>query len=494
MDRAGSGVDGDVQAVKIYADNGDHVFDPATDTLITSGLDTFTSGSAIMTLSTQTISTSTQTYWLVYDVSASASAGKTLGASITSSGFFTIVSPSVMGLANFPFVSGLMNITPTIDTMTVVPTNLAPGMTQGDANKALGKIVVSASGHAVVWSSLRLDRTGGVDSDISAVSIYADDGDGVFSASSDTLVTSGSNFFSNGSAFINFTVPQTIATGAKTYFLVVSLSTTCTFGDTLQFTAQDPKLCAGCGTETRGAHQSSRSLFTSGGNINKLADVMSIALSTAATGELYQGTAKYALSTLTLKAARQEVFLSQLKLSQYGTGVDSDITTLYLYADNGSGVFDPVNDASAATSVTVSGGVATFAFPTPLLVSNSSQTYYVVADISVGARIGDTLGFRIPSTAGTLVVAPDSISSAGIPTQSPLATVLDPHVPRMPIITITSAYSASPTRLSASWSSSVPQGSIVLYDYAIGTTPGGTDVVPFTPSAWRHPSRRIIYS
>src|SRR5207302_5306674 len=72
VDRIGSGVDGDVTAVKLYLDNGDGLFNPATDSLISSGVDGFVSGSVQMAISTQTITTSTQTYWLVYDVSASA--------------------------------------------------------------------------------------------------------------------------------------------------------------------------------------------------------------------------------------------------------------------------------------------------------------------------------------------------------------------------------------------------------------------------------------
>jgi hypothetical protein len=220
--------------------------------------------------------------------------------------------------------------------------------------------------------------------------------------------------------------------------------------------------------------------FTSGGSVNKLADVLSVLLSTAATTDLYQGTVRYPLARLTLQANRDQVSLTQLRLTQYGAGIDSDAAALYLYADTDHSGDLSAADQLAAPVGTISGGVVTFAPSTPILVRKAPQTYFIVVDVSPGANIGDTLGMRIASVNGILVVSPDSVSNANLPTQGPLAAVLDPHVPRTPLITITSAWSSSPTRLSASWTSSVPQGSLVEYDYAIGTTAGGTDIVPYT--------------
>ncbi len=57
---------------------------------------------------------------------------------------------------------------------------------------------------------------------------------------------------------------------------------------------------------------------------------------------------------------------------------------------------------------------------------------------------------------------------------------VDTTPPSTPVVTDDGDVTASGDFLQASWSASDPQGGIAEFQYAIGTSPGGTDVVPFT--------------
>src|SRR5712691_13329071 len=52
--------------------------------------------------------------------------------------------------------------------------------------------------------------------------------------------------------------------------------------------------------------------------------------------------------------------------------------------------------------------------------------------------------------------------------------------PVSPEVTDEGALTPNSTQLAASWTSDDPQSGIREFQYAIGTTPGGTDVRPFT--------------
>ena len=56
----------------------------------------------------------------------------------------------------------------------------------------------------------------------------------------------------------------------------------------------------------------------------------------------------------------------------------------------------------------------------------------------------------------------------------------DTTTPTTPTVIDDGAYSTLPSTLHASWSSSDPESGIARYEYAIGTTPGGEDLVGFT--------------
>ena len=61
-----------------------------------------------------------------------------------------------------------------------------------------------------------------------------------------------------------------------------------------------------------------------------------------------------------------------------------------------------------------------------------------------------------------------------------LCCIAPAQPPPAPIVTDDGVYSTSPTTLHASWTCDDPAADIVRYEYAIGTSPGAEDLVPFT--------------
>jgi hypothetical protein len=60
------------------------------------------------------------------------------------------------------------------------------------------------------------------------------------------------------------------------------------------------------------------------------------------------------------------------------------------------------------------------------------------------------------------------------------AGAMDPSAPGTPVVTDEGPSTSNGTQLAASWTAVAPPSSISSFQYGIGTTPGGTDVLPFT--------------
>ncbi|MCM2304616.1 MAG: hypothetical protein NDJ72_07930, partial [Elusimicrobia bacterium] len=121
--KTGTLADGSVTAVKIYLDaNGNGTYESGSDTLVSSGANTFTAGSAAITLSAaQTITTTPKVYFVTYTLSALATVGNTVGATIAS-GALTATYPDTVLTTNLPASSGNSTLTDGADTVTVTPT------------------------------------------------------------------------------------------------------------------------------------------------------------------------------------------------------------------------------------------------------------------------------------------------------------------------------------------------------------------------------------
>ena len=107
-------------------------------------------------------------------------------------------------------------------------------------------------------------------------------------------------------------------------------------------------------------------------------------------------------------------------------------------------------------------GSTTALYPSPVTSHSVELT---------GLKAGKTYHYRVNSADGS-----------GNPAISADNTITTPDdtAPRQPVVTDDGASTTSLTELHATWASSDPESGIVEYQYAIGTTAGGTDVVGWT--------------
>lgn len=142
-----------------------------------------------------------------------------------------------------------------------------------------------------------------------------------------------------------------------------------------------------------------------------------------------------------------------------------------LYALNKTGsikwkhtVRGPVNSSPAIDSA----GVVYFG-------SDDGSVYAVNPD---GTRLWE---YQCGAAVGSSTAIGDSRSLYVLVTDGTLRRLsADTTPPTTPIVTDDGAFSTSPSTLHASWTSADPESGISRYEYAIGTSPGAQDLIPFT--------------
>lgn len=120
---------------------------------------------------------------------------------------------------------------------------------------------------------------------------------------------------------------------------------------------------------------------------------------------------------------------------------------------------------SGATVATATGGYTT---------TTADDGSYSLAGVAAGTYsvTASKTGWQSQTLAGKQVYA-DSTTSANF-------SLTDASAPTQPVVTDDGAYTTSSTSLHASWTASDPQTGVSEYQYAIGTSPGATDIADWT--------------
>ncbi|MBI1928097.1 M6 family metalloprotease domain-containing protein [Candidatus Poribacteria bacterium] len=111
------------------------------------------------------------------------------------------------------------------------------------------------------------------------------------------------------------------------------------------------------------------------------------------------------------------ITLTMLKLNQTGTAADSDITTVKLLASD---------QTTLIASSTFTSGTATFSNLNRQITAANPDTLYLALDVAATVTAGKTIKLEIPDSTYLAVNAPDTVSTAGFPIASGVATVVPP--------------------------------------------------------------------
>lgn len=473
--RTGTSLDTDIERVKLYYDSENTgTLNPLLDTLLATG--TFSSGQAQLNFNqVANVTTSTGTYYLVYDISPTATPNATAGVSFNGPGSFDVESPNGVADVGFPSISTLTVIQPTISGVYATWQDKAPaGLEQGATAQLMATLTMNTTQYSVLWQTLSLTREGtAADTDISAIHVYQDvNGNGIIEPN-DPEITSGGDRFVSGVANITLGTPQQIGTSAQTYLIGVDAymfaATTVTVGVEIASAAAigvpSPNFVVNSGFP----------LKTSLSPVTKRPDGLQLTWTNLVPTGINQGV-QMPMAMISASAIRDHVYWTNLNLVKQGTLPDGFVTA-YLYLDgDGKGVLDA--SCVQVGQGTVASGVAGISLTSPQLVTTSSQTFLVTFAFSALSPVGDTVGFSFPNVSYGVVQSPDYVAGSTFTTS--VATILDAHTPTQPVVTLPGPFWDSFDTMQFVWTSTVAIGNITQVWWSIGSTPGGQDVVPWT--------------
>ena len=480
--RSGAGADADVPFVKLYRDeDGDGLLTVAVDRRLSTA--TFVGGAAQLRFSTQTVTASTQTYFLTYDIKTTAGTGDTVGARIPAAGDFKIETPNTVSTLNFPLQSLNSAIQATRTGLFVVGTNQAPGeLTQAATDQVMLSLSLQTTQYALTWNAITVRSSGtATDSDIAAVNVWEDvNKNGTVDAGTDTKITSGLNTFLGGVAVVSLNPVQEIGTQQERFLLTVDVAPFAEPGRTLAVVLESTAAFS-LVSPNFGVNQGYPILSDVNTSMKKLAERLLVLPTDLAVNGINQG-AQAALVKLEARASRNKTLWTQLRVQQAGTLGTNEITTVGIYRDlDGSGSFtDP---DLLVGSAAFSGSQASIAFSSAQTVAVATQTYFITVEPKVDATVGADVRLLLQQTDFT-IATPDAAPEANLPFNTSAPKILDARTPSQPVVSLAEGYFSSNFEyLPFSWASSVGTGTITGALYAVGTAPGATDILGWTAVA-----------
>ena len=116
VDLTGTAVDGDISSVEVWKDDGDGNWEGSPDTQIGSG--TFSTGTVTIDITDQTITTSSQNFFIVYDISVGADPSHEAGAKLLDNTYITVSGSNEVSSSGFPIESGFTTLPVILSTFT----------------------------------------------------------------------------------------------------------------------------------------------------------------------------------------------------------------------------------------------------------------------------------------------------------------------------------------------------------------------------------------
>lgn len=399
------GADPYVSGVKLFWDlNANGAAD--ANELVSSGV--FTGGLLNLPVAgtAKNLSAAARDYIVTMSLSSSAAIGASISAGFTG---ITIVSPDSVEAGRLPFASGGVQVAePPSQLLAVFENKISSWVTQGDLTVLVASVTLRASAYSADWTRFDALRTGaGADSDIGALKIYADNGNGAWGGlAEENFIASGT--FSSGQASLTFS-PQNIAwPSAKTYYITADISNIASAGGA--FGIELPA-ASYLGAQTPDTVGSGDFPFTTPqAAINATVDTLVVDW-TNLSPSVKQGDTAKALGKLTLRSSANSVSLAEIKLDKTGTAADSDISGVQVYKDNGDGIFG-AGDLLAGTAPGLTNGLVSVLLSPAREITTAAGDYFVTAGVSQLAVIGGTFGL-IAGANGFKAVAPDLVSVTG---------------------------------------------------------------------------------
>jgi len=289
--------------------------------------------------------------------------------------------------------------------LTLTGTGIAPAtVNAGDQNVGMERIVLDPGIDTVTVNSITVRRTGTAKaSDVGTVSLYDDSGTtpGSFDAG-DVEVPGASGTFSRRYVTLTPTTPITLTGAAETYYIVYDISASAVNGRTLGAQIQeaddidcdaDRVLPGGGGFPEPPAEDNAT---IQGGIPPK---TLTVTGTNIAPATIDNGTQDMGMVKLVLDPNGDNLAVYGMTVTLTGSALDFDLDTVSLYDDSGStpGSFDAGDAEVPGATGTFWEETVTLNPTTPISLTGSPQTYYIIYDIDFNAIDGRTVGGEINS-------------------------------------------------------------------------------------------------
>ncbi len=411
-----SSTEADVSEASLWVDvDEDGEYDDGVDTFVGAG--TYSDGYYTFSgISIVVQNSNPKKILVVYNISASANTGVTVGARIDSESNVTVTE---FGSVNA--FSAIMSANSTIsgNTLSVSGTDYAPAdVYQAQIEVVMLQLTLSAPWGTVSVTEIHVNRTGTstTEADVSEATLWDDVNDnGAFDAG-DTFIAAGT--YSNGNyTFSSLSI--TVNGGTDENILVVyNISASATIGDTVGARLDGSDNVTVTSPDSVAAFTAIQSTNST---IN--ADVLSVSGTDQAPGDVEPGTNDLVMLNLTFTANHGSITITQIEVNRTGNNTnDGDITAANLYEDvNGDGDYDPGTDAFVAEG-TLSNGVYTFSSLSETITAGTTGDYLIMYNISASAETWTTVGARIDGASNVTVQSPATVQAFS-PIQSTNSTI-----------------------------------------------------------------------
>ena len=425
VDLGGSGAtNADIDLIKIYKST-DTIFSPGTDSLIGSAA---VNGSNIAQIDivdqTVTTTTSSQYYFIVYDVADAADTGHSVTAKFDTPGgtYFTVSAPDTVADTNLPFETGATAIQTIAATLTGVDT--APADLKQEERDDFLRFSVTTADGTTTMESLTVDKLGTLaDAGVSAVTLWRS-ADTNFDEGADTQISSGS--FSGGTVTLG-SLNETVTTSITNYyFVVIELASDANPGDSIGARTPANGFTVSAGTVSNAIIDSAIINVVANSGIEVSVNHWNLA-PRAIAGPQAGWTRTVATQMLLLSTDTSSTTWTAIKVDTAGTLDDGAIDQVRIY-QSADGSFDETSDTIVATATLAGGTTGDMALSPTQTISTTTTTYYfIVIVINDSASIGDTIGTNLADET-YLTVDPSSMVVPFRDIKSYLITIIgEPH-------------------------------------------------------------------
>ncbi|MCD6578845.1 hypothetical protein J7L48_05170, partial [bacterium] len=231
------------------------------------------------------------------------------------------------------------------NTVTISINDDAPvSQMQGAADVLMSNFTLSADADNAIWTNIKVEGNGtNIDTDISSIEIYKDNGNGIFSSAEDTPL--GNGIFASGISNIDIT-DQNITATTSLYFIAIDLNSNGSIGNTFDISISDSSNFSILVPDT----MANFSPFTSGSVlITDGPDPITVLPADHAVTTTKAGIKDQLFEKLTFNTLKETATLSVIKTDLIGTGDDNDITDVKIYLDNGDDSFSVADDTLIGT-------------------------------------------------------------------------------------------------------------------------------------------------